>query len=227
MRGAAQDIATSVEARLDREASDREQRDDSLSGRVDGVLDRIDQLAEAAREQSTERARLDDIDRSVSHTQETVEALGARLDGVAHVTADLPSMEDRLTAQLRDATADLPAIEDRLAGQLRDADRRTARHGRPAVDAAPRKQPPNCLSIEDRLAGQLTSATAELPAMEDRLSTQLREVTAELPTIEDRLAGQLPDATAELPSAMGRPAVDAAPRSNRVGRCSRALEPRR
>ena len=105
VRGAAQDIATSVEDRLDREASDRQHRDDSLAERVGGVLERVDQLAASAREQAAARSQLDEIDRSVAQTQEGLAALASRLEGVAQVTADLPSMEDRLSSQLRDATA--------------------------------------------------------------------------------------------------------------------------
>ncbi|MEY2402483.1 MAG: hypothetical protein QOD38_34, partial [Acidimicrobiaceae bacterium] len=105
VRGAAQDIATTVEERLDRDASSRQQRDDSLTDRVGGVLERIDQLAAAAREQTAARAQLDEIDRAVSQTQASLAELAGRLEGIAQVTADLPSMEDRLTAQLRDATA--------------------------------------------------------------------------------------------------------------------------
>ena len=94
VRGAAQEIATTVDNRFDQEAALRERRDSTLAERVSGVLERVDELAEAAREQAGARGRLDDIDRAVAQTQESLAGLGAKLEGVAKVTADLPSIEE-------------------------------------------------------------------------------------------------------------------------------------
>src|SRR5581483_2364137 len=77
-RDAATEVAAAIEQRLDRDAAGREERDRSL----------VDRLAEAMRE-----------------SQRAVAGLGRRVDAVARVTADLPSIEQRLSSQLREASA--------------------------------------------------------------------------------------------------------------------------
>jgi len=90
VRGAAQDVATSVSDRLEQEASDREQRERELA----------DRIAE-----------------TIASSREAVNELAERLDTIARSTAELPSVEERLSAQVREAGAWGDAI-DRLAADV-------------------------------------------------------------------------------------------------------------
>ena len=131
VRGAAQDVASSVEARLDQDATDRERRegaivarvDEALAERVGAVVTKLDALADTAREQTAARERLDGIERAVTQTQQVLDTLGSRVERVAEATGDLPAIEARLTDNVREAAAWRDAITP-VADQLAALDGR-------------------------------------------------------------------------------------------------------
>ncbi|MEY2458635.1 MAG: hypothetical protein QOG30_465, partial [Acidimicrobiaceae bacterium] len=89
VRAAAQDVASSVSERLDRDLSERHQRDETLTDRVGGVLQRIDQLADAAGEQAAARLRLDEIIEALVQVRSHQPQLTVRLDDLANELTDV------------------------------------------------------------------------------------------------------------------------------------------
>src|SRR5438045_1265711 len=93
VRGAAQDVASAVETRLDADARDREQHEQAVFDRVTGIFGRIDELQDPTRQAeladavsavSNELARLrgdleSRLDRALANEQQLAE-LGAALD---------------------------------------------------------------------------------------------------------------------------------------------------
>src|SRR5207237_1207981 len=96
VRGGAQEIATSVSERLDEDATDRDQRERALTERIAATI---------------------------AESRAAVTDLADRLDTVARATAELPAIEDRLTAQLRD---DLSGFRTDLDSSTRASRRATA-----------------------------------------------------------------------------------------------------
>jgi len=160
VRGAAQDVATSVSDRLEQEASDREQRERELA----------DRIAE-----------------TIAGSREAVNELADRLDTIARSTAELPSVEERLSAQVREAGAWGDAI-DRLA-----ADVSGVSTGVSGVSA-------DVSGVSNRvsgLTGELAQLRSDLDASNEasRRATleALRVMSTELEAFESRLAANSQD----------------------------------
>ena len=177
VRGAAQDIATSVEARLDRDSSDRLQHEDSIAERVSTVIAQTQDGLAALTAQLKSAAEI-----TAGRTQDGLAALTARLDAVAEVTVEqtresLATMAARLDDIVR-ATGDLPSLEDRLSAQLRDASTELRALGARIDEAT---------EGDDRLQ-EIAGAVAQVRAHQPQLTVRLDQLASELADIQSSLA---------------------------------------
>jgi chromosome segregation ATPase len=222
-----QDIVGTVETQLAREAAERRQQEAAVVDRIGGVLAHLDELANAVRDQSEARDRLDGIDRAIAGAQAGLTALVTRLEEIAHVTSDLPSMEDRITAQLRDATAwgdVLGRLSSQVSGVHSRIDETTqAQHAFTDALATIRAEVTNMQASLQQPNEGLTQLGERL----DALTAAMRQVVASQPdprpqlehltTVVESLGSSQPDVAEHLTSLAeqlallraGQPATDA------------------
>ncbi|HEX4821164.1 MAG TPA: hypothetical protein VFV00_13260 [Acidimicrobiales bacterium] len=195
VRGAAQDVATSVSDRLDRDASNREQRERELADRIADTI---------------------------AGSRQAVAELADRLDTIARATSELPSVEERLSAQVRQAgswgdaidristdvsgvsagvsgvTAGLSGLSSDLASLRSDLDASNEAARRATLDAL-RVMSTELEAFESRLAAnsqderleQIIGAVTQLRSDQPQLASRLEEVTNELSSLQHALTQPL------------------------------------
>src|SRR4051812_24347127 len=109
VRGAAQDMAKAVEARLDQQAATAQRREGLLGDRIEGAIDeRVGQLRSATDEQaerleSSLDQRLEQAERTLGSTVQRVEATVGELEsGLERANASLTEQVGRLEGALAD-----------------------------------------------------------------------------------------------------------------------------